>query len=102
MVILLLDWDLSGLLTSILAIYYQNIKSFNDGMLTALYNRIDDASLLIRITLASNFGNWNLLITSSNFSSFQVIGSGFFSKYTVFGFTALSKSAKIQNLGQFC
>lgn len=48
---------LLGLVSYILVIYYQNIKSFNAGILTALSNRIGDASLLIKIALDSNFGN---------------------------------------------
>ena len=46
---ILLGWDGLGLVSYCLVIYYQNVKSFNAGMLTALTNRIGDVSLLICI-----------------------------------------------------
>nr|YP_009906693.1 NADH dehydrogenase subunit 5 [Elaeidobius kamerunicus]QLI52336.1 NADH dehydrogenase subunit 5 [Elaeidobius kamerunicus] len=58
---ILLGWDGLGLVSYALVIYYQNVKSFNAGMLTALSNRIGDAALLMSIALMSNFGGWNLL-----------------------------------------
>lgn len=46
---ILLGWDGLGLVSYCLVIYYQNIKSFNAGILTALSNRIGDVALLISI-----------------------------------------------------
>jgi len=46
---ILLGWDGLGLVSYCLVIYYQNVKSFNAGMITALSNRIGDVALLIRI-----------------------------------------------------
>lgn len=46
---ILLGWDGLGLVSYCLVIYYQNVKSFNAGILTALRNRIGDVALLIRI-----------------------------------------------------
>lgn len=46
---ILLGWDGLGLVSYCLVIYYQNVKSYNAGMLTALTNRIGDVALLIRI-----------------------------------------------------
>lgn len=46
---ILLGWDGLGLVSYALVIYYQNVKSFNAGILTALSNRIGDAALLISI-----------------------------------------------------
>ncbi|RYA69158.1 hypothetical protein DD592_26685 [Enterobacter cloacae complex sp. 2DZ2F20B] len=46
---ILLGWDGLGLVSYCLVIYYQNVKSYNAGMLTALRNRIGDVALLMAI-----------------------------------------------------
>lgn len=46
---ILLGWDGLGLVSYCLVIYYQNIKSYNAGIITALRNRIGDVALLIGI-----------------------------------------------------
>nr|YP_009442027.1 NADH dehydrogenase subunit 5 [Cyclorhipidion bodoanus]AOY40248.1 NADH dehydrogenase subunit 5 [Cyclorhipidion bodoanus] len=51
LVSMLLGWDGLGLVSYALVIYYQNVKSFNAGMLTALSNRIGDAAILMAIAL---------------------------------------------------
>nr|UGS80340.1 NADH dehydrogenase subunit 5 [Hemicaecilius smithersi] len=56
---ILLGWDGLGLISYCLVIYYQNLKSFNAGMLTALTNRIGDVMLLFSIGWMLNFGSWN-------------------------------------------
>nr|ALO70967.1 NADH deshydrogenase subunit 5 [Pselaphinae sp. 2 EF-2015] len=56
---ILLGWDGLGLVSYCLVIYYQNIKSSNAGMLTALSNRIGDVALLMSIAWMMNFGSWN-------------------------------------------
>nr|AFU50167.1 NADH dehydrogenase subunit 5 [Exema canadensis] len=56
---ILLGWDGLGLVSYCLVIYYQNFKSFNAGMLTALSNRIGDVALLMAIAWMFNFGSWN-------------------------------------------
>lgn len=56
---ILLGWDGLGLVSYCLVIYYQNIKSFNAGILTALSNRVGDVALLIAIAWFFNFGRWN-------------------------------------------
>ena len=61
LVSILLGWDGLGLVSYALVIYYQNNKSYNAGILTALSNRIGDASLLIRIAYIINWGGWNFL-----------------------------------------
>nr|QWB85864.1 NADH dehydrogenase subunit 5 [Ulochaetes vacca] len=58
---ILLGWDGLGLVSYCLVIYYQNIKSFNSGMLTALSNRVGDAALLISIAWMLNYGSWNFI-----------------------------------------
>nr|WEG22871.1 NADH dehydrogenase subunit 5 [Gilpinia sp.] len=56
---ILLGWDGLGLISYCLVIYYQNVKSFNAGMLTVLSNRIGDIFLLLSISWMLNFGGWN-------------------------------------------
>nr|QUB07157.1 NADH dehydrogenase subunit 5 [Physosmaragdina sp. N56] len=56
---ILLGWDGLGLVSYCLVIYYQNVKSFNAGMLTALTNRIGDVALLMAIAWMFNFGSWS-------------------------------------------
>nr|YP_010946473.1 NADH dehydrogenase subunit 5 [Chorisoserrata biceps]WGO57191.1 NADH dehydrogenase subunit 5 [Chorisoserrata biceps] len=58
---ILLGWDGLGLISYCLVIYYQNIKSYNAGMLTALSNRVGDVSLLMSIAWMLNFGSWNYI-----------------------------------------
>nr|QNG56243.1 NADH dehydrogenase subunit 5 [Platisus obscurus] len=59
---ILLGWDGLGLVSYCLVIYYQNVKSFNAGMLTALSNRVGDAALLISIAWMLNYGSWNYVM----------------------------------------
>nr|APX39791.1 NADH dehydrogenase subunit 5 [Pachybrachis sp. ReAss_5] len=59
LVSILLGWDGLGLVSYCLVIYYQNVKSYNAGMLTALTNRIGDVALLMSIAWLFNFGSWN-------------------------------------------
>nr|ARH54113.1 NADH dehydrogenase subunit 5 [Bembidion varium] len=58
---ILLGWDGLGLVSYCLVIYYQNVKSYNAGMLTALMNRIGDVMLLIAISWMMNYGSWNYI-----------------------------------------
>nr|YP_010728509.1 NADH dehydrogenase subunit 5 [Stictochironomus juncaii]WEF49750.1 NADH dehydrogenase subunit 5 [Stictochironomus juncaii] len=58
---ILLGWDGLGLVSYCLVIYYQNVKSFNAGMLTALSNRLGDVALLMSIAWMLNYGSWNFL-----------------------------------------
>nr|APX40558.1 NADH dehydrogenase subunit 5 [Longitarsus cerinthes] len=58
---ILLGWDGLGLVSYCLVIYYQNVKSFNAGMLTALSNRIGDVALLMAISWMLNYGSWNFI-----------------------------------------
>nr|QGX86635.1 NADH dehydrogenase subunit 5 [Lepidapion squamigerum] len=67
LVSILLGWDGLGLVSYALVIYYQNVKSFNAGMLTALTNRIGDVALLMSIAWMMNFGSWNFI----NYLSFM-------------------------------
>nr|QTH79141.1 NADH dehydrogenase subunit 5 [Taxoblenus sinicus] len=58
---ILLGWDGLGLVSYCLVIYYQNVKSFNAGMLTVLSNRVGDVFLLMSIAWMMNFGSWNYI-----------------------------------------
>nr|UGS80366.1 NADH dehydrogenase subunit 5 [Kilauella sp. KispEL] len=58
---ILLGWDGLGLTSYCLVIYYQNIKSYNAGMVTAMTNRIGDVMILLGIAWMLNFGSWNYL-----------------------------------------
>nr|QWB85645.1 NADH dehydrogenase subunit 5 [Tragosoma depsarium] len=58
---ILLGWDGLGLVSYCLVIYYQNVKSFNAGMLTVLSNRIGDVGLLLSIAWMLNYGSWNYI-----------------------------------------
>lgn len=58
---ILLGWDGLGLVSYCLVIYYQNVKSYNAGILTALSNRVGDVALLIVIAWILNFGRWNYI-----------------------------------------
>nr|WMQ78006.1 NADH dehydrogenase subunit 5 [Metabraxas rubrotincta] len=61
MVSILLGWDGLGLVSYCLVIYYQNLKSYNAGMLTVLSNRIGDVLILMIISWMMNFGSWNYI-----------------------------------------
>nr|YP_009463594.1 NADH dehydrogenase subunit 5 [Argynnis sagana]AUW36020.1 NADH dehydrogenase subunit 5 [Argynnis sagana] len=61
MISILLGWDGLGLVSYCLVIYYQNVKSYNAGMLTALSNRIGDVMILMLIAWMMNYGSWNYI-----------------------------------------
>nr|WDE73808.1 NADH dehydrogenase subunit 5 [Stenopelmatus sp.] len=88
---ILLGWDGLGLVSYLLVIYYQNVKSYNAGMLTALSNRIGDVALLMAIAWMLNFGSWNYIYyldVMSNSSEMLLIGS-------LVLLAAMTKSAQI-------
>lgn len=88
---ILLGWDGLGLVSYCLVIYYQNIKSYNAGMLTALTNRIGDVALLLGIAWMVNYGRWNYIFylefIKTDFS-IQLIGG-------LVVLAAITKSAQI-------
>nr|WEF74852.1 NADH dehydrogenase subunit 5 [Graphium chironides] len=61
MISIFLGWDGLGLVSYCLVIFYQNIKSYNAGMLTALSNRIGDVMILMLISWMMNYGSWNYI-----------------------------------------
>nr|WHS18948.1 NADH dehydrogenase subunit 5 [Argestina inconstans] len=58
---IILGWDGLGLVSYCLVIYYQNIKSYNAGMLTVLSNRVGDVMILMVIAWMMNYGSWNYI-----------------------------------------
>lgn len=64
---ILLGWDGLGLVSYCLVIYYQNVKSYNSGILTVLINRIGDVIILIGIVWIFNFGSWNYIFINEFF-----------------------------------
>lgn len=58
---ILLGWDGLGLVSYALVIFYQNEKSANAGMLTALSNRVGDVAILLRISLILSLGRWRYI-----------------------------------------
>lgn len=56
---ILLGWDGLGLISYCLVIFYQNVKSYNAGMLTILSNRVGDVAILLSIAWMLNYGGWN-------------------------------------------
>nr|AYR05221.1 NADH dehydrogenase subunit 5 [Cryptorhynchinae sp. 4 ACP-2013] len=87
---ILLGWDGLGLVSYALVIYYQNIKSANAGMLTALSNRVGDAALLMSIALLLSLGSWNLM----NFKEFYLNKNLLLLSSFIF-MAAITKSAQI-------
>nr|WGM81137.1 NADH dehydrogenase subunit 5 [Pseudocoladenia fabia] len=88
---ILLGWDGLGLVSYCLVIYYQNFKSYNAGMLTALMNRVGDVFILMIISWMLNYGSWNYIFYlnfMSNDYSMSIIGS-------MIIIAAMTKSAQI-------
>uniref|UniRef100_A0AAU7VB64 NADH-ubiquinone oxidoreductase chain 5 n=1 Tax=Stenopsocus longitudinalis TaxID=3074942 RepID=A0AAU7VB64_9NEOP len=86
---ILLGWDGLGLISYCLVIYYQNVKSYNAGMVTAMTNRIGDVLILMSIAWMANFGSWNYYIYMTYEKSlYLIIGS-------LIVMAAMTKSAQI-------
>nr|YP_009512588.1 NADH dehydrogenase subunit 5 [Gennadas parvus]AXJ93155.1 NADH dehydrogenase subunit 5 [Gennadas parvus] len=71
---ILLGWDGLGLVSYVLVIYYQNEKSANAGMLTALSNRVGDVAILLGISLFFSCGGWNFLFYSTDLPGSKSLG----------------------------
>nr|YP_010865936.1 NADH dehydrogenase subunit 5 [Furcatopanorpa longihypovalva]WGT92143.1 NADH dehydrogenase subunit 5 [Furcatopanorpa longihypovalva] len=88
---ILLGWDGLGLVSYCLVIYYQNVKSYNAGMLTALSNRIGDVMLLLSIAWMLNYGSWNYIFyLDCMVNNFDMMLIG-----TLVMIAAMTKSAQI-------
>ena len=54
---ILLGWDSLDLVSYLLVIYYQNVRSYGASILTVLSNRIADVALLMVIAWIINFSS---------------------------------------------
>nr|APH08673.1 NADH dehydrogenase subunit 5 [Lilliconus sagei] len=84
---LLLGWDGLGIVSFVLVIYYQNMKSLAAGMITVLANRIGDVMILISIGILILQGHW-LITLMWDFHLMSWIG------FTI-TVAAMTKSAQI-------
>nr|AND96426.1 NADH deshydrogenase subunit 5 [Onthophagus vulpes] len=87
---ILLGWDGLGLVSYCLVIYYQNVKSYNAGMITALSNRIGDVFLLLSIAWMMNYGGFNFYFYTEYMKSDKMFIIGLFIMIA-----AMTKSAQI-------
>nr|ACQ91080.1 NADH dehydrogenase subunit 5 [Pyganodon grandis] len=74
---MLLGWDLLGIVSFLLVIFYQNSASVGAGVLTILVNRLGDVFLLMAISLISVVGTWGPLsesIFQSDYAAVAVAG----------------------------
>nr|NP_957749.1 NADH dehydrogenase subunit 5 [Bactrocera oleae]AAO34634.1 NADH dehydrogenase subunit 5 [Bactrocera oleae] len=91
MISILLGWDGLGLVSYCLVIYFQNVKSYNAGMLTVLSNRIGDVAFLLAIAWMLNYGSWNYIFyleTMKHSMEMEIIGG-------LIMLAAMTKSAQI-------
>nr|YP_010999249.1 NADH dehydrogenase subunit 5 [Rheocricotopus emeiensis]WPM93095.1 NADH dehydrogenase subunit 5 [Rheocricotopus emeiensis] len=88
---ILLGWDGLGLVSYCLVIYFQNVKSYNAGMLTALSNRIGDVLLLMAIAWMLNYGSWNFIFYLEFMKSDKIM----YMIAILVIFAAMTKSAQI-------
>jgi NADH:ubiquinone oxidoreductase subunit 5 (subunit L)/multisubunit Na+/H+ antiporter MnhA subunit len=58
---ILIGWDGLDLVSYLLIIYYQNVKSYGAGVLIVLCNRIGDVVLLMVIAWIINVGGWSFI-----------------------------------------
>nr|WQG15306.1 NADH dehydrogenase subunit 5 [Alvinocarididae sp.] len=74
LVSILLGWDGLGLVSYVLVIYYQNEKSANAGMITALSNRVGDVAILLSIALVFSLGGWNFMFYTDSLALSGIAG----------------------------
>nr|QZZ18254.1 NADH dehydrogenase subunit 5 [Dikraneurini sp. SL-2021a] len=65
---ILLGWDGLGLVSYLLVIYFNSVKSYLAGMLTCLINRLGDIGLLISISWLVSFGSWHFIFYLNYYS----------------------------------
>nr|QDH07445.1 NADH dehydrogenase subunit 5 [Pilsbryoconcha exilis] len=73
LVFVLVGWDILGIVSFFLVIYYQSSYSVSAGMLTVLMNRIGDVFLVLSIGLGSEAGFWGDLWTKNFLGSLSVV-----------------------------
>nr|YP_009526471.1 NADH dehydrogenase subunit 5 [Pteromalus puparum]AYM35231.1 NADH dehydrogenase subunit 5 [Pteromalus puparum] len=86
---ILIGWDGLGLVSYCLVIYYNNINSYNSGMLTVLLNRIGDITILVSISMFMVLGSWNFMfINKVNMLILLMIMISAFTKSAQFPFSS--------------
>lgn len=63
--LILLGWDILGISSYILVIYYQNNSSAASGSITLLRNRLGDIFILLSISILIYLSNWEFNINES-------------------------------------
>nr|YP_009744382.1 NADH dehydrogenase subunit 5 [Oxyopes hupingensis]QIE13335.1 NADH dehydrogenase subunit 5 [Oxyopes hupingensis] len=63
--LMLLGWDMLGISSYILVIYYQNYSTASCGSITLLSNRIGDIMILLSISMLLSLMNWELNMNES-------------------------------------
>lgn len=64
---IMFGWDILGLVSYCLVIYYNNYRSYYSGMVTVLSNRVGDIGLLLSIGVIMINGRWNIYFISGDF-----------------------------------
>lgn len=70
---IMFGWDMLGLVSYCLVIYYNNYRSYYSGMVTVLSNRVGDIGLLISIGLMMINGRWNIYFISGGCFSLRLM-----------------------------
>nr|YP_011011074.1 NADH dehydrogenase subunit 5 [Cymoninus sechellensis]WPW49242.1 NADH dehydrogenase subunit 5 [Cymoninus sechellensis] len=86
---ILLGWDGLGLVSYCLVIYFNNMKSFNAGMLTIMTNRIGDVGILLSIAISMNFGSFYFMYYMNYLYSWSLM------LYILIILASFTKSAQI-------